>query len=362
MKKILWVTANFNHYKARVLDHLASDKDIELTLITGTGRKNMGDKELSGDFAFNHIKVDVPKHSFGYSKKVCEVLKHKFKEHDWVLIPAEKKNLILFIYSLWLRFCYTKTSLFSYNHPISKSGGGKVSFLDKVISKFYFKCYNKIIFYTEQSCKWAINNKLISAEKAGWANNTIDTTEINKYYSFQLPPISPKILFIGRLIASKRILKLLSYYKRLKALIPNLTLDVIGDGPESYYIKDEINFDSSIIWHGSIIDEKVIASVMKNTSLIFVPGDSGLSINQAFSYGRPYITLQNISHGPEIDYIDDGINGYVLSGDFESNINKIYELLSNRSLLKNFCKSAKTKGKYLCILKWLEQIKENLDE
>ena len=39
MTRILWLSPNFNHYKARFLNHLANADGIELTLLTESGRE-----------------------------------------------------------------------------------------------------------------------------------------------------------------------------------------------------------------------------------------------------------------------------------------------------------------------------------
>ncbi len=61
MKKILWLSPNFNHYKACFLNHLANAKEIELTVLSGTGREGMGDQEIDDPCDFNHIRLDVSK-------------------------------------------------------------------------------------------------------------------------------------------------------------------------------------------------------------------------------------------------------------------------------------------------------------
>jgi hypothetical protein len=93
---------------------------------------------------------------------------------------------------------------------------------------------------------------------------------------------------------------------------------------------------------------------------VFIPGHSGLSINHAFAYGRPYVTLQGPSHAPELEYIDQGVNGFVLDGDFDSNIETINNLLLNRTILETFCDNAKSKGEYLSVEKWVNQLKLSL--
>ena len=363
IKSILWLAPNFNHYKARFLNHLAEDPNIALTILSGTGRQNMGDEELDEHWEFKLDKVEVSKQEFGNSSKVRLYLKQHFMNYDWVLIPTEKKNLLLFVYALYLRIKFPKTKLVSYNHPILKSGSGKIMTLDKLFTKFYYRFFNRIIFYTETSCEWAIEQKLISPQKAFWANNTIDTDEVAKQYVYELPPKNLKtILFIGRLIPSKRIDTLIKYYKTLKKVMPDthLKLEIIGDGPDKSILEDVIKLDSSIKWHGSIVDENKIAPIMKKASIVFIPGLSGLSINHAFAYGRPYFTLEAEKHGPEINYLKDGENGYILKGSFNQNIEIIESVLFNESKLNALCLDAKVTGENLSIKKWVKQMKLSL--
>lgn len=359
--RILWLAPNFNHYKARFLNHLANEQGIELTILSGTGRDKMGDQELENDWNFNHIKVNVPKKDFGKSKLVKTELKNIVSNFDWVLIPAEKKNLPLFLYAMKLRRQNKSVRLFSYNHPILKSKNGKITRLDKLLTKFYYNNLDRVIYYSEEASNQAIQQKLINPKKAYWANNTVDNTEIDKYYKFQLPPSEQQsILFIGRLIPSKRISEVITYYKTLKSQIKNLKLDIIGDGPEQDIVKRAIKEEPNIIWHGTLVDEAKIAPIMKDASLIFIPGLSGLSINHAFAYGRPYITLKADKHGPEISYLEHGKNGCILEDNINANTKIIVGILQDRSRLIELCNNAKLKGEELTVQNWVQQIKTSL--
>jgi len=109
-----------------------------------------------------------------------------------------------------------------------------------------------------------------------------------------------------------------------------------------------------------LLDEAEIAPIMKRASVVFIPGHSGLSVNHAFLYGRPYITLKGPSHAPELDYLENGKNGYLLTDNFESNVNTIVQLISNKRELEGFCEKAKQKGEYLSVINWVKQIKQSL--
>jgi glycosyltransferase involved in cell wall biosynthesis len=368
MTKVLWLAPNFNHYKARFLNHLAMENPITLEILSGTGRSGFGDKDIVKEWDFNLEQLAVTKKKFGFSSHVRKVLKTKFRDFDWILIPAEKKNLPLFLFAIWLRSLAKKKGLhvrlFSYNHPVLKSGKGRVTKLDIWLSKFYYKHLDRTIFYTEQSCAWAISEHLIKKENAYWANNTIDTVEINSQYAFCLPEINPvHILFIGRLIPSKKINIAIEYFQMLQQQIPEkeLFLEIIGDGPESHIVKAAMTKNKNINWYGALVEESEIAPIMKQSACVFLPGDSGLSINHAFAYGRPYITFESKNHGPEISYVTNFKNGMILNYDEKKkNIELLTGLVNNAPQLQIYCENAKRTGEELSVQNWVGKIKSAL--
>ncbi|MFI1771050.1 glycosyltransferase family 4 protein [Thalassobellus citreus] len=354
MKKVLWLAPNINHYKVRFLNHLAKVEGISLTLLSGTGRQGMGDQEIGGQYYFKHIQLPVNKQNFGKNGKVRKQLKKCFNNYNWVLIPAEKKNIPLLLYAMRLRKQNNCVRLFSYNHHLIKPKRRKIHRIDVLLTKIFFKQLDRVIFYTQESYNWAITNRIIEKNKAGWANNTIDTIEVDKNYNFELPPIDTiTIVFIGRLIPSKRIGVLIDFFNEISEKRNNkFMLEIIGDGPDSFLVKKAMKHNPKIIWHRTIVEEIRIAPIMTRASLVFIPGASGLSINHAFAYGRPYATLKSNRHGPEISYLIDGENGYIIDND----LNKIKTFLKDRKKVEEFCFNALKKSKGLSVLDWTKQI------
>ncbi|MGE0568504.1 MAG: glycosyltransferase family 4 protein [Bacteroidia bacterium] len=366
--KLLWLSPNLNHYKARFLDYLASGDGIKLTVISGSGRIGKGDKSLNKPRQFREIRLAASKSKFGISREVRKTLKSNFNDFDWVLIPREKKNLLLILYAAFLRIKARSKGqnirLVSYNHPMLRSSGGKSTLIDKALTRIFYNIYDRIIFYSEASRNECVTNGIISANKAYWANNTIDTIEVDKHYTFSYPnPSNPTLLFIGRLIPSKKIDTCLEYYFSLKKELSKeekiLKLIIIGDGPESHFVKEAISKDSSIEWYGAIIDEAKISKLMQRATFVFVPGLSGLSINHAFSYGRPYITFAGLKHGPEINYLKNNVNGLLLEPSLNDNIIKLRALLitTDKKLFNNACST----GKELSIANWKHQFTSSLN-
>lgn len=359
-KQILWILPNYNFYNIQRLNLLNSYFDI--LVIAGKHNVKLGFESENIVSKSKVIYANKHKESFGQSFQVVKFILNNLKGKDFVYIAVEKKNFLLLLIVLIYKFLFnSKFQIFSYNHLSMKSGYSWMSSIDKWLTKFYFKKLDRIIFYTQESCELAIERKMIISKNAYWANNTIDTTEVKKHYTYVSPPTEfLSILFIGRLIPTKRIGDLIKYFEALSDVLNDLKLEIIGNGPDNKIVEEAVLQNKNITWHGTLVDEAKIAPIMKRASLVFVPGLSGLSINHAFAYGRPYITLQADKHGPELNYIDDGKNGYVLDGDFESNLNTIKDLLTDPIKLKQFCNNARLKGNYLSVQNWVNQIKASL--
>ncbi len=362
--KILWLSPNFNHYKARFLNNFAKEDGIDLTILSGSGRIGKGDLEIEENWNFKLIKSNVPKSKFGISIKIIRIIFKDFSNYDWILIPAEKKNIFLFMLLRLLRLISKKTKLVSYNHPLLQSRHGKITKMDVLITKFYYRKLDRVIFYTKSACEFAIKNKLVQREKAFWANNTLDNTEIEKHYTYKvLNNRKFTFLFIGRMIENKKLEVLFDYFEYLKKTIKDkeLSLELIGDGPMSSLVKSACLKDKSIHWHGLLINEMEIAPVMKRANVIFIPGHSGLSINHAMMYGRPYITIKAKTHAPEISYLKSGINGFELSGDKEKDLHDLTKIILDDTMLQKCSENAMLTGKELSVDKWVEQMKFNFN-
>ena len=60
-----------------------------------------------------------------------------------------------------------------------------------------------------------------------------------------------------------------------------------------------------------ISKSKQISEVFKASDVFVMPGHVGLAANQAFYWGLPLITEEG-HHPPEIQYLKDGANGFIV--------------------------------------------------
>lgn len=363
MPLVLWIAPNLNHYKAGQLNRLVETTSLKITVLSGKQMKELGHQPYKQKENFRRINFNSNKTNFHFQPSTYHIIfrlisKIKF---DVVLMPFEKKFIVLIILLYILKFPFNY-KLISYNHPISISKTINLFNLDNYLSKLFYALYDRIVLYNETAKDKVVERKLISRDKAYFANNTLDTTKIWKHYSFSINNSDDKtILFIGRLIQNKKLNILINYYQYLKREWPQLKLIVIGDGPEADKIKTASQKDSSIIWYGAITDEGKIAEHMNRAHVVLNPGHSGLSIVHAFCYGKPYITLSSYkNHPPEIDYLQHGINGLLLSGQINEDCTQIGNLLLNKESYASMCKAAFETAQKLSIDKWCSQMQNAL--
>lgn len=359
--RVLWIAPNLNHYKVRFLGVLADRENIDLTILAGKQKFEEGHQYIEGQHS-RISRVAATKRWFAFDPRTFFRFLYVAgkNETDIVLMPAEKKLVpllfLIFLSKIWFRF-----KLVTYNHRSFKSAG-KTTFIDKQLTRIAFWFYDLVIFYTCGSRDWAIKNRLVTEKKCSYASNTLDTHEIWKYADRAIRSLTPpSVLFIGRLTSAKRVNDLLDYFVRLSAKFPGLELQVVGEGPEkNEFLKRMGSIQSRILYHGGIGDEKELAPFFRNANLVFVPGDSGLSVVHAFAYGKPYLTLldEKSNHGPELEYLEDGINGLILDGDREENVLRIEQLLQNRAQYESLCEGATRTGEKLRVENWCQKIGE----
>lgn len=118
-------------------------------------------------------------------------------------------------------------------------------------------------------------------------------------------------IFIGGLYDLKRIPFLIASAKLIRKSLPDFQLIIIGGGPQSDLVQATAAREPWIHALGPKFGrEKALLASLANVFLM--PGLVGLSILDSFAYGTPIVTTDVKFHSPEIDYLDDGINGIIV--------------------------------------------------
>ena len=141
-----------------------------------------------------------------------------------------------------------------------------------------------------------------------------------------IPPDSPVIVYIGRLIREKGTDMLLETWAHLTKEIP-ATLLIIGDGPERAAMEATVSAHSlqGVRFLGSLFRDEA-SPWLYASDLMLMPGYLGLAVNHAFAFGLPVVSLRypnklpqktntrnRAGNGPEVEYVQSGKTGLLCS-------------------------------------------------
>lgn len=196
-----------------------------------------------------------------------------------------------------------------------------------------------LLFYTEQEITAfrATETGARDPRPVHALNNGIDTRATEAARApYSATDRAPALLFIGRLTQKAQL------HIALDALTHPASnaaaLHVIGGGEEHADLEAHataLGVQDRVIWHGGMTDEADIAKIANQCRAFVYPGDVGLSLLHALSYGLPAIVHDNVAdHMPEIAALRDGVNGVTFEqGDAASLAGVIGSLLADTNRL-----------------------------
>jgi len=219
-----------------------------------------------------------------------------------------------------------------------------------------YKHADGIITFSDEGSRYMIANG-IQRDKVICAPNTLDTDllqkkakAIRKIYSrdkiaseFDLDTDRVFMLFSGRLVKEKNVDQAILAIKLVEDVIPNIHFIIIGDGPDKDRLEDlaEEMIKGHYSFLGPIYDDDKLAKIFTIADLFIMPRYIGLAIVHAFSFGLPVLTTNVKNHGPEIQYLVHGYNGYMFDkGDTEALAHKMKNLLTDREKLNELSNNA----------------------
>ncbi|ABY70160.1 hypothetical protein APJL_1608 [Actinobacillus pleuropneumoniae serovar 3 str. JL03] len=156
-----------------------------------------------------------------------------------------------------------------------------------------------------------------------------------------------RLLFLGRLSDEKRVDLVIKGFSVALRKMPNLTLDIVGDGPlmsaHKQLVKD-LNISKSVIFHGYSLD---VNSWFKQADCHFLVSKFegfGLVLIEGLSNACPCI-VSPCKYGPD-QVIENNINGIRVSATPEEIGKAIIKLYSNNTLATLSEGALKTSYKY----------------
>lgn len=139
-----------------------------------------------------------------------------------------------------------------------------------------------------------------------------------------------RLLFVGRLDPVKGVRVLLEAFAQARTSVPDLTLDIIGDGPDRAHLATLARpFGDAVTFHGYKSQEEV-AAAMSAADVFVLP---------SFAEGLPVVLMEALAAGTPVicsqvagvaELVEDGQSGFIVpAGDVDTLTVRILEIIAN---------------------------------
>jgi glycosyltransferase involved in cell wall biosynthesis len=326
MTKVLLINQEkVPHYRVAVCNHLSEYLKRENFALT-VASEGIQDGNAH-QVEFDHKAVPL---SFLRLAKIIFQIKP-----DIIIFWVRLRHLYLFPILFLAKILRKKTIYWGHGTDLSRQGSIR---LKKFANNLEYAMFDALILYAEHlkaNVKMKFHNKTFVANNTlAFASDQRTQDKKNCLSSYNIRT-ARNIICCGRMQRRKRLQDLLAAFE----LLNRRDVGLILVGPDTDGILRDIHADNIHIL-GPIYGNKML-DLLSASDVFSLPGAVGLSIVDAFYCGLPIVT-EDGDESPEIMYLKDGINGFVVPrGDIHQLMQKLELLLENDVLRKQFSIAAR---------------------
>ena len=307
--RVAWLQPVVAHYRVPVIEQLAAQDGIELTVYAGQARVGIGVDDASSELTTTCVRLTnvwVPRggarvlYSMGWS----QVLRGGYRV---LIIPEASHNFSNLLALILAPILGCRVIIMGHIAPWAGQGR-RVG----VVRSWMLRLAAGVIAYSETGRRFALASG-VDARRVVAMGNTLDLNAIerakNGVRAVQVAELrrdlgvrGPVLLFVGRPTAPKRLDVLLEALMTLRKRGREVSALVLGSSSElpAYraFVRD--NGIERVQFLGQIVDEEAIARYFRLADAVVIPGAVGLSANHSFAYGVPLVTSEGVDHRPEM--------------------------------------------------------------
>ena len=167
--------------------------------------------------------------------------------------------------------------------------------------------------------------------------------------NYNIPEVSPILLFVGRLGKEKNLAFILDVFKNYIVKHADATLVIAGGGPEENTLKEmsrQLNISQRVVFTGNLSKQDVINCYHGADIFVFasVTETQGLVIGEAKAAGLPVVA---VNKNGAAEMVENGHDGFLSDLNAWQFAGKIMELITNPELRSIMSKHAKKSAEYI---------------
>ncbi len=316
-------------YRVPFFDLLASACDGGMSLFTGLPRAEEG-IVVAKELQVTRYKLGKNIHLFGGSSYLCyqKGLMGWLKNWnpDALIMEANPRYLSTSSAMKWMQRQHKSVIGWGLGSPPLS---GPLAGFRQTRRLFFLTQFDALISYSQRGAD--------EYAELGFSRGRIFTApnSVSAPPSFPLPvrlstfDVRPKILFVGRLQARKRVDHLLRACAELQQ---DIRLMIVGDGPERESLEALAKrvYPSAEFIGARYGDE--LKPYFTQADLFILPGTGGLAVQEAMSYGLPVIVAQG--DGTQDDLVRKENGWQIPPDDFESCLSTMKDAVADAARLR----------------------------
>ncbi len=369
MKKVVIIKKVITHYRVGFYEMLAQAlrrNNIDLLVLYGEYEK--GDEFLKDDLPNRPWAevINIRYFNIGKIRLVYQACLKSLKDADLIII--DQWNSLLINYYLMFRrlLRISKAKLAFWGHGSNRQAHPRS--LQNVFKRIFIKQVDWWFAYTE-GVKQIVKKCGFPEDKITMAQNAIDTVglaaaqraitdeERDKARIFLGLKNGSTAIFCGKMYKEKRIPFLIKACLEIKKRVSDFQMIFIGAGKFKKKILKLSKGENWVFCLPSIAGkEKLIYFSLAD--LLLMPGLVGLVVLDSFVTKTPIVTTNYEFHSPEVEYIENEVNGIITDNRLEAYVDEVTTLLKNKEKIEKL-----KKGYELSLKKYtIENMADNFVE
>jgi glycosyltransferase involved in cell wall biosynthesis len=272
---------------------------------------------------------------------------------DLVILEQASKLLVNYpLLTLQFRSSWPAVALWGHGINLQRHTASHVGETIKAIASRHARWF---FAYTESTRQLMITRGIpdsritvvqnsIDASTLCRAIRDISNDEIRRYSADWGSSSGRTAVFIGSLYPEKRLRFLVEACAIVAGQLPQFRLLIAGDGPDRP-VAEELAQNYAFVTFLGRVDGRERDALLRIADCIAMPGLVGLAIVDSFAAEAPIITTSVSYHSPEIEYLEDGVNGILVRNEYSPDqfAQAVLEVLTDESLstkLRSGCRIA----------------------
>jgi len=370
MKKVVICQHRLLHYRLGLFDRLragCAKRGIDLHLVHGQASRRESAKNDEGFLYWAH-RVQNRFWEVGARDLVWQPFPADLRDADLVVVMQE--NRILSNYPLLLGRLWSPRRVAYWGHGVNFQSGAPGGLREKW-KQIMLQRVDWWFAYTEMTADIvrragypqeritcldnAIDNEAFERDLASVTDEQLQAMRLE----IDAPEGAPVGLFCGSLYPDKRLDYMIEAADRIHEALPAFRLVVIGDGPSAGEIRAAMETRPWLKWQG-VRKGPEKAVWFRLADGVVNPGAVGLHVLDSFCSGTPMMTTAEARHGPEIAYLQDGVNGLVVHGGADRYADAVIALFNDRAKLDAIKQAAMRDAKHYTLDNMVERFSDGI--